>query len=113
MEAKAVARHVRIAPRKVRAVVDQIRGKDVAEAFAILRFIPRRGSRIVEKVLRSAVANATHNYDLDETRLYVSSTYVDHGPTMKRWMARARGMASPILKHTSHVTVVVREREEV
>lgn len=113
MEARAVARHIRIAPRKARAVIDLIRGKPVAEAMNLLRFNPRRGARIVAKVLESAVANASHNFDLDEGALFVAEAFVDQGATMKRWRARARGMAAPILKRTSHVTVVVREREEV
>jgi len=113
MEGKAVARFIRISPRKVRIVLDLIRRKPVSEAFAILRFTPKRGARLIEKALKSAVANATNNFDLDPDRLYVARAYADEGATMKRWHARARGMASPILKRTSHLTVIVREREEV
>lgn len=111
-EAKAVARYVRIAPRKARIVIDLIRGQSVREAKAMLKFVPKRGTEPITKVLDSAIANATHNYDMDEDSLYVAEAYVDQGPTMKRWQARARGQAFPIKKKTSHITIVVREREE-
>ncbi len=110
MEAKAVAKYVRIAPRKVRVVMDLIRGKDVAEAFAILKFTPKVGADAIEKVLKSAVANAENNFDMDVENLYVSSAYVDQGPTLKRIHPRSRGQAFKILKRTSHITVVVDER---
>ncbi|MBD3948964.1 50S ribosomal protein L22 [Tuanshanicoccus lijuaniae] len=110
--AKAIARTVRIAPRKVRLVVDLIRGKQIGEAMAILKFTPRAASPIVEKVLKSAIANAEHNYDLDLENLYVSEAYVNEGPTIKRFRPRAKGSASPINKRTSHITVVVSEKEE-
>ena len=110
MEAKAVAKYVRIAPRKVRVVMDLIRGKDVAEAFAILKFTPKVGADAIEKVLKSAVANAENNFDMDVENLYVSSAYVDQGPTLKRIHPRSRGQAFKILKRTSHITVVVEER---
>jgi large subunit ribosomal protein L22 len=111
MKAKAVARYVRIAPRKARLVIDLIRGKSVEEALAILRFTPRAASPIIEKVLNSAVANAEHNYNMDTNRLYVEQAFVDEGPTMKRYIARARGGAGRINKRTSHITVVVSEKE--
>ena len=110
--AKAEARTVRIAPRKARLVVDLIRGKSVAEALAILEFTPRAASPIVEKVLRSAIANAEHNYDLESANLYVSEAYVNEGATLKRFRHRAKGMASPINKRTSHVVVVVSEKND-
>jgi large subunit ribosomal protein L22 len=110
VEAKAVARFVRIAPRKVRIVTDLIRGKDVDEALAILRFTPKRGARLLEKVLRSAIANAQNNYDMDPGALYVKRVYVDEGPTLKRYRPRRMGMAYPILKRTSHISVVLAER---
>lgn len=110
MEAKAVAKYVRIAPRKVRVVMDLIRGKDVAEAFAILKFTPKVGADAIEKVLKSAVANAENNFDMDVDNLYVSSAYVDQGPTLKRIHPRSRGQAFKILKRTSHITVIVDER---
>ncbi|MDI3298960.1 MAG: 50S ribosomal protein L22 [Bacillota bacterium] len=111
-EAQAVARYVRIAPRKARIVIDLVRGKSVQEARTLLRFVPKRASKIVEKVIRSAAANATHNYNMDEDRLYIHRAYVDGGPVMKRIHPRARGQAFPILKRTSHITVVLRERGE-
>ena len=110
MESKTVAKYVRIAPRKVRVVMDLIRGKNVAEAFAILKFTPKVGAEVVEKVLRSAVANAENNFDMDVDKLYVSSAFVDQGPTLKRIHPRSRGQAFKILKRTSHVTIVVNEK---
>lgn len=112
MEARAIARHIRISPRKARQVIDLIRGKDVEEALAILKFAPKGGSPIVEKVVRSAVANAENNYDMNLDSLYVAECYVDQGPTMKRIRPRARGMANRIRKRTSHITVILREKEE-
>ena len=110
MEVKAVAKYVRIAPRKVRVVMDLIRGKNVAEAFAILKFTPKAGADVIEKVLKSAVANAENNFDMNVDKLFVSSAFVDEGPTLKRIHPRSRGQAFKILKRTSHVTVVVEER---
>jgi len=107
-----VARTVRIAPRKVRLVVDLIRGKQVGEAVAILRHTPKAASPVVEKVLKSAVANAEHNYDLDINSLVVSEVFVDEGPTLKRFRPRAQGRASAINKRTSHITLVVSEKKE-
>ncbi len=111
MEAKAIARHIRISPRKARQVVDLIRGKDVEDALAILQFLPKGGSPVVEKVVRSAIANAENNYDMDTDSLYVAECFVDQGPTMKRIRPRARGMANRIRKRTSHITVILREKE--
>lgn len=91
MEAKAIARYVRIAPRKLRIVIDLIRGKAVGEAFAILKHTPKVGSEVIEKVLRSAVANAEHNNDMNVDNLIVSTCCVDQGPTMKRIHPRSRG----------------------
>ena len=112
MQVKAKATYVRIAPRKVRAVVDLIRGKGVREAMGILKFTPNAGAVVVEKVLRSAVANASHNYNLDADDLYVGATYVDHGPTLKRFHPRQRGQMFSILKRTSHVTVILQDKDE-
>ncbi len=112
MQAKAVARTVRIAPRKARLVVDLIRGKQVGEAIAILKHTPKAASPIVEKLLKSAVANAEHNYDMDVNNLLVSKVHVDEGPTMKRFRPRAQGRASQINKRTSHITIVVSEQKE-
>ncbi|MFD0051566.1 50S ribosomal protein L22 [Actinomycetes bacterium NPDC127524] len=112
MEAKAVAKTVRIAPRKVRLVADLIRGKQVGEAVAILRLTPKGASPVVEKVLKSAVANAEHNYEMDINNLVVSEAYVNEGPTLKRFRPRAMGRASAINKRTSHITIVVSEKKE-
>ena len=112
MQAKAVARTVRIAPRKARLVVDLIRGKQVGEAVAILRHTPKAASPIVEKVLKSAVANAEHNYEMDVNNLVITEAYVNEGPTLKRFRPRAQGRASQINKRTSHNTIVVTEKKE-
>ena len=111
MEARAVAKYVRISPRKARLVVDLVRGKPVEEALAILRYVPRRAARIVEKVVKSAAANAEHNLDLNREDLYISEAFVNAGPMLKRWRARARGQAFQIRRRTSHITVVVKEKE--
>ncbi|EUJ24036.1 50S ribosomal protein L22 [Listeria grandensis] len=110
--AKAVAKTVRIAPRKVRLVMDLVRGKQVGEAVAILKLTPKAASPVIEKVLKSAIANAEHNYDLDVNNLVISEAFVDEGPTLKRFRPRAMGRASAINKRTSHITVVVSEIEE-
>ncbi|HHX00833.1 MAG TPA: 50S ribosomal protein L22 [Acholeplasmataceae bacterium] len=110
MEAKAIARTVRIAPRKVRLVVDLVRGKSVAEAASILRLTPKASSVVVEKVLKSATANAVNNLNLDQSKLYIKEAYVDEGPTLKRYRPRAKGSAGSILKRTSHITIVLEER---
>jgi len=112
MEAKAVARYVRVSPRKARLVVDLIRGKSVEDARAILKFSPRASAEIVEKVLNSAVANAERNLHVRADDLFVGKTFVDEGPTMKRIRPRAMGRAFRINKRTSHITVVVEQREE-
>jgi large subunit ribosomal protein L22 len=112
MQAKAVARTVRIAPRKARLVVDLIRGKQVGEAISILRLTNKAASPIVEKVLKSAIANAEHNYEMDVNNLVVTQAYVNEGPTLKRFRPRAMGRASQINKHTSHITIVVSEKKE-
>src|SRR5690625_1141026 len=110
--AKAVAKQVRIAPRKARLVIDLIRGKEVGEATAILRHTNRKASSIIEKVLNSAIANAEHNYEMDPDNLIVSEAFVDEGITLKRFRPRAQGRASAIIKRTSHITVVVSEKKE-
>ena len=105
--AEATARMVRIPARKARLVIDLIRGKKVADALGILKFTPRKGAYLIEKVLNSAIANAENNFDLDVEDLYVSEAYVNEGPTLKRFRPRAKGSASPINKRTSHITIVV------
>lgn len=109
MKSKAVARTVRIAPRKVRLILDLVRGKEVGEAISILKLTNKRSSPVVEKLVKSAVANAEHNYDMDIDNLYISEIYADEGPTLKRFRPRAQGRASKINKRTSHITVVVEE----
>ncbi|MBI3610629.1 MAG: 50S ribosomal protein L22 [Nitrospirae bacterium] len=106
-EAKAILRFVRVAPRKARMVVDLIRGRQVADAFNILKFTPRSASRVVEKVLKSAVANAENLEIGDPDDLWVTRVCVDGGPVLKRFQARSMGRANPIKKRTSHITVVV------
>ncbi|RNC63009.1 MAG: 50S ribosomal protein L22 [Candidatus Dichloromethanomonas elyunquensis] len=112
METKAVAKYVRISPRKVRQVVDLIRGKKVEEAIAILRFTPKVSTEPVSKVLKSAVANAEHNLEMSPDDLYITKVFVDQGPTLKRIMPRAQGRADRIRKRTSHITVVVGDKKE-
>jgi len=111
MEAKAQAKTVRISSRKVQLVIDLIRGKNVGEAFAILAHTPKAASPMVTKLLKSAVANAEHNYDMDVDNLYIKEIFVGEGPTMKRIRPRAQGSATQILKRTSHTTIVVAEKE--
>jgi large subunit ribosomal protein L22 len=107
MEAIAVARYVRISPRKVRLVMDQIRGKKVEEAMRLLSFTPQRGAGIVKKLLNSAVANAQENSDIDVDNLYIEKIFADNGPILKRFRPRAMGRATRILKRTSHLTVIL------
>ncbi|AAO37053.1 50S ribosomal protein L22 [Clostridium tetani] len=111
MEAKAIAKYVRMSPRKVGVVLDLVRGKDVNEAFAILNYTPREAAVVINKVLKSAVANAENNLELDPSRLYVAEAYACQGPTLKRYQPHAQGRAFRINKRTSHVTLVVKERE--
>ena len=116
MQAKAIARQVRMSPRKVRLVVDQIRGKSVNEAYAILQFSKKAAADPVGKTLRSAVANA-QNFSqdtgdvLDVDELRIATAFVNEGPTQKRWRAAAMGRAAPLRKRTSHITVVVDTEE--
>jgi large subunit ribosomal protein L22 len=112
MQAKAVAKTVRIAARKARLVLDLIRGKQVGEAVAILNLTPRAASPIIDKVLKSALANAEHNYEMDVNNLVVSEAYANEGPTLKRFRPRAMGRASAINKRTSHITIVLSEKKE-
>ncbi len=110
METKAVARGLRIPPRKARLIVDLIRGKDVAEASRICENYNSEAARLTLKVLTSAVANASNNLGLDKTKLYVKEVYVDEGQTLKRMNFGSRGHVDPIKKRTSHITIVVSER---
>ena len=110
MEARAIAKYVRMSPIKVGAVLDLIRGKDVREASAILQYTPREAAVVINKVLKSVVANAENNFALDTDKLFVSEVYVGQGPTLKRFRPMDHGKAFKILKKTSHITVVVKER---
>jgi large subunit ribosomal protein L22 len=112
MEAKAVTRYVHVAPNKARAVIDLVRGKDVQAAREILAFTNRAVAEVIEKTLNSAVANAVNNNGMSENGLYVKACYVDEGPVWKRIRPRAKGSASRIRKRTSHITVIVANREE-
>ena len=110
MEAKAVAKYVRMSPTKLAPITDLVRGKDLAEALTILKFTPGKGSELVEKVVQSAAANAENNHDMDPSKLYVAEIYANKGPTMKRWRAGAQGRAGMILKRSSHIGVTLKER---
>jgi len=113
METRAIQRYVRITPRKCNQVLELIRGQSVEEAQITLQFTPKQGARIVQKVLKSAVANALHEGKVRLEELYVKEAVVGAGPTLKRWLPRAQGRATPILKRTSHVSVTVATRESV
>lgn len=113
MEARAQARYVRMSPRKVRAVVDLIRNKDLDEALSILRYTPRAASEPLNKLVKSAAANAEHNQEMNRGKLYIAQAYVDEGPTMKRVQPRARGRRNLIFKRSSHITVILKERKGV
>ena len=108
---RATARYVRISSRKVKIVIDLIRGKNVDEAAAILTYTPKAASPVVLKVLNSAIANAVNNQELDRKELYVAEVYANPGPTLKRYVARSRGSASPMLKRTSHISVVLDQKK--
>jgi len=109
-DARAYLKYVRISPRKVKIVLDLIRGKDVATAMAILKNTPKSASEYLMKLLKSAVANAEHNFSMDASKLYVSECFVCPGPTLKRIMPRAQGRAFRIFKRTSHITLAVKEK---
>ena len=110
MEAKAVAKYVRMSSSKLKPVTDLVRGKDLNEALTILKFTPGKGSELVEKVVQSAAANAENNHNMNLDDLYVAEINANQGPTMKRWRAGAQGRAGMILKRTSHIDVVLREK---
>ena len=112
MEAKAIAKYVRMSPIKLKPVTDLVRGKDLKEALTILKFTPGKGSVIVEKVVKSAAANAENNFDLNPDDLFVAEVYANKGPTMKRWRAGAQGRAMMILKRSSHVGVTLKEKNK-
>ena len=110
MEAKALARQIRISPQKARLVADLVRGKSVESALNTLRFMPKKGARILRKVIESALANASQNEAIDVDTLYVKTIFIDGGPMLKRIMPRAQGRASRILKRSSHITLVLDEQ---
>jgi large subunit ribosomal protein L22 len=112
MKVRAQAKYIRQSPYKVRLVLDLVRGLPVIEAEDVLRLTPRGATEPVAKVLRSAVANAEHNHALDSEDLVVAEAYADEGPTLKRYRPRARGRAARIRKRTSHITIVVSDRNE-
>ena len=109
MEARAVARFIRISPQKARLIMDEVRGKKVDEAIRLLSFSPKRGARVLRKLINSAVANAEANKEVDVDTLYIKRVYADQGPIMKRFQPRAMGRASRIKKRTSHLTVILDE----
>ena len=113
MQAKAIQRYVRITPRKCNQVLDLIRGLPVEEAQSRLQFTPKNGARIVQKVLKSAVANALQEGKVRVEELVVKEAVVGAGPTLKRWLPRAQGRATPLLKRTSHVSVTVATKESL
>lgn len=110
VEVRAIERHVRMSPQKVRLVLDVVRGKSVADALAVLQFLPQRAARPVSKAVRSAAANAENNFNMDPDDLVITRTAADDGRTLKRWRPRARGRVNQILKRSSHITVVVAEK---
>lgn len=109
MEVKAVSKYVRISPQKVRALVDAVKGKPVEAALNTLKFMPLKGAAMVEKTMRSAVANADQNAGIDVDNLVVRNIIADQGPVLKRFRARARGRGARVLKRTSHITVILAE----
>ena len=111
MEAKAVAKYVRMSSSKLKPVTDLVRGKDLNEALTILKFTPGKGSELVEKVVKSAAANAENNHEMDPEKLYVAEINANQGPTMKRWRPGAQGRAGMILKRTSNIYVTLKEKE--
>ena len=112
MEVRAITRYLPISPQKLRLVCDKVRGMDAEEAMIVLEFMPQKAAPLVRKTLKSAMANAKNNFDLNTAELYVSQIYAGDGPTLKRFKAGARGRYKPRLKRTSHLWVMVAEREE-
>ena len=111
IEAKATLKYARISARKVKIVADLIRGKNVDEALAIVKFTPKASSEIIAKLLKSAIANAENNHNMNHNKLYVAEIFANQGPTLKRISPAAKGSAVRIRKRTSHITIVVREAE--
>lgn len=111
MEARAIAKYIRVSPRKMKPIADLVRGKNVKEAMAILKYTPRKGARIFLKVMQSAVANAENNHEMALDNLYVSQIYANQGPVMKRFKAGSMGRANPVKHRTSHIGVAVAEKK--
>ena len=111
MEARAYLRYARVSPRKVQIVLDLIRNQPADKAMAILKHTPKAASELLEKLLKSAIANAENNHNMDKTKLYVSECFVCPGPIMKRIRPRAQGRAFRVLKRSSHITLVLKEKE--
>lgn len=111
IEVQAIARNVRMSPRKVRLVGDAIKGKSVSEAMSLLRFMPQRATLPIAKAVKSAVSNAENNLDMEPATLYVVRVIADEGRSLRRFRAKARGRAGPLRKPSSHITVIVAERE--
>ena len=107
---RAVAKYVRVSPRKVQIVIDLIRGKQVDDALALLMYTPKSAAPVVEKLLNSAIANAENNLEMSRENLYVAEVYANQGPTLKRYWARSHGRADLIKKHTSHITIVLDQK---
>jgi len=112
MEIKSIRKHIMISPQKLRLVCDQVRGMNAEEAQVLLDFMPQKGSDIIHKTLGSAMANAENNFDLNPEDLYIAQIFADEGPRLKRFKAGARGRYKPRVKRTSHLTVILAEREE-
>ena len=110
-EAKATLKFARISARKVKIVADLVRGKDVDEALAIMKFTPKASSEVLEKLLKSAIANAENNHEMKHENLYVAEIFANQGPTLKRIRPAAKGSAVRIRKRTSHITIVLKERD--
>ena len=113
MQARAVLRNFRMSPQKVRLVADLVRGKPVDEALAILQYLPHKAAPEIARVIKSAAANADHNFHMSPEDLVIKTIYVDAGPMLKRFMPRARGRADRILKRTAHITVIVDDGEQL
>lgn len=112
MQVRAVTKYIRISPLKVRQVIDLVRGKPVDRALAMLNYMPQKAAREVARTIKSAAANAEHNFDLDPAALTIATIYADQGPSLKRYMPRARGRIDQIRKPTTHITVIVDDGEE-
>ncbi len=112
MQVHAEQKHISISPQKLRLVIDKVRGMPAEQAMTVLKFIPKKGAKFVQKTLASAIANARNNFDLDPDNLYVAEIYANEGPRLKRMKAGARGRYKPRVRRTAHLMVVLAEREE-